>query len=160
MKRLAAIALLLLASYASVPLPAEAAITTQAPPAGPTMVVVPYNDTVTFSADVLFDFDHAALKPEAKITLDALIEKVRGIDLDVVGAVGYTDNIDSETYNVKLPVRRVEAVKAYLVSKGVAPSRIEVEGRGTRQPVADNQSAEGRMKNRRVELEVLGTIRK
>ena len=71
--------------------------------------------------------------------------------------VGHTDSIGSAEYNQKLSLRRAEAVKSYLVSKGVAASRIFVEGKGEAQPVADNKTKEGRAKNRRVEIEVVGT---
>ena len=63
-------------------------------------------------------------------------------------------------YNQKLSIRRSEAVKAYLVSKGIEPNRVYTEGKGKKQPVADNKTAEGRAKNRRTEIEVVGTRNK
>ncbi|MBO0160588.1 OmpA family protein, partial [Vibrio parahaemolyticus] len=72
-------------------------------------------------------------------------------------AVGHTDSIGSDAYNQKLSVRRAEAVKAYLVSKGIEENRVYTEGKGEKQPVADNKTSEGRAKNRRVEVEVVGT---
>ncbi|NBS66513.1 MAG: OmpA family protein [Betaproteobacteria bacterium] len=80
-----------------------------------------------------------------------------GITLEVVIAVGHTDAIGTDAYNQRLSVRRAEAVKAYLVSKGIPANRIYTEGKGKRQPVADNRTAAGRAKNRRVEVEVVGT---
>jgi OOP family OmpA-OmpF porin len=71
--------------------------------------------------------------------------------------VGHTDSVGSEAYNQKLSLRRAEAVKAYLVSKGIEANRVYTEGKGTKQPVADNKTTEGRAKNRRVEIEVVGT---
>ena len=71
--------------------------------------------------------------------------------------MGHTDSIGSDSYNQKLSVRRSEAVKAYLVSKGIEKNRVYTEGKGEKQPVADNKTAEGRAKNRRVEIEVVGT---
>ena len=68
-----------------------------------------------------------------------------------------TDSIGTDAYNQKLSVRRAEAVKAYLVSKGIEKNRVYTEGKGEKQPVADNRTAEGRAKNRRVEIEVVGT---
>jgi OOP family OmpA-OmpF porin len=78
----------------------------------------------------------------------------------VIIAIGHTDNIGSKEYNQKLSVRRAEAVKAYLVSKGIEPNRIYTEGKGLTQPIADNRTAAGRAKNRRVEIEVVGTRQK
>ncbi|MBU6437612.1 MAG: OmpA family protein, partial [Betaproteobacteria bacterium] len=69
----------------------------------------------------------------------------------------YTDSIGSDAYNQKLSVRRAEAVKAYLVSKGIEANRVYTEGKGKTNPVASNKTAEGRAKNRRVEVEVVGT---
>jgi OOP family OmpA-OmpF porin len=77
----------------------------------------------------------------------------------VIIAIGHTDSIGSVEYNLKLSVRRADAVKAYLVSKGIEPNRIYTEGKGKAQPIADC-TAEGRAKNRRVEIEVVGTRQK
>ena len=112
---------------------------------------------VTYAADAFFDFDKSVLKPEGKAKLDDLVSKVKGINLEVIIAVGHTDSIGTDAYNQKLSVRRAEAVKAYLVSKGIEKNRVYTEGKGEKQPVADNRTAEGRAKNRRVEIEVVGT---
>jgi len=112
---------------------------------------------VTFAADAFFDFDKSVLKPEGKAKLDDLVSKIKGINLEVIIAVGHTDSIGSDAYNQKLSVRRSEAVKAYLVSKGVEKNRVYTEGKGEKQPVADNKTKEGRAQNRRVEIEVVGT---
>jgi len=112
---------------------------------------------VTYAADAFFDFDKSVLKPEGKAKLDDLVGKVKGINLEVIIAVGHTDSVGSDAYNQKLSVRRAEAVKAYLVSKGIEKNRVYTEGKGEKQPVADNRTAEGRAKNRRVEIEVVGT---
>jgi OOP family OmpA-OmpF porin len=112
---------------------------------------------VTLAADVLFDFDKAILKNEGKNKLDDLATKVKAVNLEVVIAIGHTDSIGSDAYNQKLSVRRAESVKAYLVSKGVEPNRIYTEGKGEKQPVASNKTKDGRQKNRRVEIEVIGT---
>ena len=112
---------------------------------------------VTYAADAFFDFDKAVLKPAGKAKLDDLVSKVKGINLEVIIAVGHTDSVGSDAYNQKLSVRRSEAVKAYLVSKGIEKNRVYTEGKGEKQPVADNKTKEGRAKNRRVEIEVVGT---
>ncbi len=112
---------------------------------------------ITYAADAFFDFDKSVLKPEGKAKLDDVASKVKNINLEVIIAVGHTDSIGSDAYNQKLSVRRAEAVKAYLVSKGIDKSRVYTEGKGEKQPVADNKTAAGRAKNRRVEIEVVGT---
>jgi OOP family OmpA-OmpF porin len=119
----------------------------------------PVAEKVTFASDVLFDFDKSVVKPEGKSKLDDLSAKVRGVNLEVVIAIGHADSIGSDAYNQKLSVRRAESVKAYLVSKGIEANRIYTEGKGRKQPVADNRTREGRAKNRRVEIEVIGTRR-
>lgn len=120
----------------------------------------PVTEKVTFAADVFFDFDKAVLKPEGKAKLDDLVGKLKTVALEVIIAIGHTDNIGTKEYNQKLSVRRAEAVKAYLVSKGIEPNRIYTEGKGLTQPIADNRTAAGRAKNRRVEIEVVGTRQK
>ena len=117
----------------------------------------PVAEKVTFAADVLFDFDKAVVKPEGKSKLDDLSNKVKGINLEVVIAIGHADSIGSDAYNQRLSVRRAEAVKAYMISKGIEPNRVYTEGKGEKQPVADNKTSDGRAKNRRVEIEVIGT---
>ncbi|MEJ8821014.1 outer membrane protein OmpA [Variovorax humicola] len=112
---------------------------------------------VTFAADAFFDFDKSVLKPEGRAKLDDLVSKIKGVNLEVIIAVGHTDSIGSDAYNQRLSVRRAESVKAYLVSKGIERNRVYTEGKGEKQPVADNRTKEGRAKNRRVEIEVVGT---
>jgi len=112
---------------------------------------------VSFAADAFFDYDKAVLKPEAKEKLDDMVSKLNGINLEVIIGVGHTDSMGTDQYNDKLSLRRAEAVKAYLLSKGVEANRVYTEGKGEKQPVADNKTAEGRAQNRRVEIEVVGT---
>ncbi len=122
------------------------------------------------AATVGFDFDQAVLKPEGKAQLDDLANKIRGINLEVVIAIGHADVIGSDAYNQKLSVRRAEATKAYLVSKGIEPNRVYTEGKGEKQPVTGDKckklGPEHRSNkklvaclapDRRVEIEVIGT---
>ena len=139
------------------PAPRAAPAPVPAPAAPPAVVATPVSEKVTFAADAFFDFDKSVLKPEGKAKLDDLVSKMGSINLEVVIAVGHTDSIGTDAYNQRLSVRRSEAVKAYLVSKGVEKNRVYTEGKGEKQPVADNRTAEGRAKNRRVEIEVVGT---
>lgn len=135
------------------PAVAPAAAPAAAKPAAPAVAAT----KVTYAADAFFDFDKAVLKPEGKAKLDDLSEKVKGINLEVVIAVGHTDSTGKAGYNQALSNKRAEAVKAYLVSKGIESNRVYTEGKGMDQPVADNATKEGRAKNRRVEVEVVGT---
>jgi OOP family OmpA-OmpF porin len=112
---------------------------------------------VTYAADAFFDFNKSVVKPDGKAKLDDLVGKIKDINLEVIIAVGHTDAVGGDAYNQKLSVRRSESVKAYLVSKGIEKNRVYTEGKGEKQPVADNKTAEGRAKNRRVEIEVVGT---
>ena len=127
------------------------------PPPAPAPAPATVATKVTYAADAFFDFDKSVIKPEGKAKLDDLVGKIKDINLEVIIAVGHTDSVGSDTYNQKLSVRRSEAVKAYLVSKGIEKNRVYTEGKGEKQPVADNKTAEGRAKNRCVEIEVVGT---
>jgi OOP family OmpA-OmpF porin len=126
-------------------------------PATPLPAPVASSEKVSYSADAFFDFDKAVLKPAGKSALDDLTSKLAGMNLEVIIAVGHTDSVGTDEYNQKLSIRRAESVKAYLESKGVESNRVYTEGKGEKQPVADNKTDAGRAKNRRVEIEVVGT---
>nr|WP_315430386.1 OmpA family protein [uncultured Albidiferax sp.] len=143
-----------MAAPAAAPAPGAAA------PAPAVVAPAMVAEKVTYAADAFFDFNKSVLKPEGKAKLDDLVGKVKGINLEVIIAVGHTDSVGSDAYNQKLSVRRSESVKAYLVSSGIEKNRVYTEGKGEKQPVADNKTAEGRAKNRRVEIEVVGTRNK
>jgi OmpA-OmpF porin, OOP family len=142
------------APAAAAPMAAPAAAAAAAPVVAPAPAAA---SKVTYAADAFFDFDKAVLKPAGKAKLDDLIGKVKGINLEVIIAVGHTDSTGGDAYNQKLSVKRAESVKAYLVSKGIEKNRVYTEGKGEAQPVADNKTRDGRAKNRRVEIEVVGT---
>jgi OOP family OmpA-OmpF porin len=140
------------------PAPAPQAAPAPAPaPAAAAAAPATVATKVTYAADAFFDFNKSVVKPDGKAKLDDLVGKIKGINLEVIIAVGHTDAVGGDAYNQKLSVRRSEAVKAYLVSKGIEKNRVYTEGKGEKQPVADNKTAEGRAKNRRVEIEVVGT---
>jgi OOP family OmpA-OmpF porin len=141
------------APKAAAPAPAPVAKPAPAPAPAP----APVAQKVTYAADAFFDTDKSVVKPEGKAKMDDLVGKIGGINLEVIIAVGHTDSDASDAYNQKLSVKRAEAVKAYLVSKGIAANRVYTEGKGESQPVADNKTKEGKAKNRRVEIEVVGT---
>lgn len=106
--------------------------------------------------DVLFGFNQATLKPEARIRL----AKVAGIllahpDLHLQ-TEGFTDSIGSDEYNLQLSRRRAAAVRDFLISQGVQPGSIETQGYGKADPIASNATEAGRALNRRVDLVVSG----
>ncbi|BBB59857.1 hypothetical protein UNDKW_1584 [Undibacterium sp. KW1] len=119
----------------------------------------PVSEKITFSAEALFDFDKSVVKPLGKQALDDLLNKLQGMNTEVMITVGHTDSVGSDAYNQKLSIRRAEAVKAYLVSKGIDATRVYTEGKGETQPIADNKTSDGRSKNRRVTVEVVGSRR-
>jgi OOP family OmpA-OmpF porin len=146
----------------------DGALVAQAPqppaPVAPPPAIV--SQKVTYQADALFDFDKAVLKPAGKEKLDDLASKIGSLNLEVVVATGYTDRIGSDKYNDRLSLRRAQAVKAYLVSKGIESNRIYTEGKGKRNPVTTGCNQKNRKQliaclapDRRVEVEVVGTSR-
>lgn len=117
----------------------------------------PVSEKFTFAAEALFDFDQSTIKKDGRATLDALLTRLQGMNVEVIIAVGHADAVGNDAYNQKLSIRRANAVKAYLVSRGIDPARMYTEGKGETQPLADNRTAQGRAQNRRVTLEVIGT---
>jgi OOP family OmpA-OmpF porin len=152
------------------PPPPPAAAPTPPPPPPPPAPPAPTSEKVTFAADALFDFDKATLRPEGKAKMDDLVSKLAGVSLEVIIGVGYTDRIGNEKYNLNLSQRRAQAVKDYLVSKGIEPNRVYTEGKGMANPVKQcpdpkpkgeitnrKQLIDCLQPNRRVEVEVVGT---
>lgn len=135
--------------------PRPAAAAPAAAPAAAAAAAAAPASKVTFSADALFDFGKSELKPDGKAGLDGLVTRIKGINLEVAIAVGHTDSVGSDEFNQRLSLARANAVKAYLVSQGIDAARIRTDGKGESQPVADNATAEGRAKNRRVEIDVV-----
>jgi len=124
------------------------------PPAPAAARPVPPTSKKIVLRGVRFDFNKATIRPDARPVLDAAIATLKREASVLVIAEGHTDNIGSESYNLKLSRRRAEAVRDYLVAGGVSPRRITVEGLGESHPVASNATADGRAQNRRVELRV------
>lgn len=126
----------------------------------------PVAKKVTLSADALFDFNKATLRPEGTQKLAKLVEDVKGMKLEVIIAVGHADRIGTDAYNQKLSEKRAEAVKTFLVGKGIEPNRVYTEGKGEKQPVTKADQCKGPKSkkvidclqpDRRVEIEVIGT---
>jgi OOP family OmpA-OmpF porin len=137
--------------------PAAPAPAAPAKPAAPAPASV--RQAVVIQADALFDFDKSVLRPDGRKSIDDALAKLSGVDLEMVIATGHTDSIGTDAYNQRLSERRAAAVKDYLVSKGIPAAKITTLGKGESQPVATNKTAEGRQKNRRVDIEFKGVRR-
>lgn len=138
------------APRAAAPAPAQ-----KAAPAAPAPAVT--STKVTLLSDALFDFDKSVIKPEGTKKLADLTAKLKGVTVEVIIVIGYTDSVGTLKYNKALSLRRAEAVKAFLVKNGVEANRVYTEGKAFADPVGDNKTAAGRALNRRTVVEVVGT---
>jgi OOP family OmpA-OmpF porin len=132
----------------------------------------PASKKITLSADALFDFDKATLRPEGEAKLADLVKQSQDLNLEVIIAVGHSDRIGKDAYNQSLSEKRAAAVKTFLVSKGVEDKKVYTEGKGEKMPVTgtkcdkmgkENHSnkklVECLQPDRRVEIEVIGTTK-
>ncbi|WPN46057.1 MULTISPECIES: OmpA family protein [unclassified Pseudomonas] len=110
--------------------------------------------TLNDAGDVMFAFNQADLTPAAQSQLDGIMGKLEDAGVVSVKVVGHTDSVGADAYNQALSERRASSVADYLLLQGVAPSKVTSEGKGESQPIADNETEEGRAKNRRVELHI------
>lgn len=104
--------------------------------------------------DLPFETGSAVLKPGASARLDPVVTALRQHPDEQVTVRGFTDNVGSEDTNQRLSQQRAEAVRAYLISRGIPADRVVAEGLGESLPIATNQTAAGRARNRRVEIQV------
>lgn len=111
--------------------------------------------TVVLLSNVLFSLNSAEIRPEARETLDKIVEGLKAQPTVRVEVGGHTCNIGTEQYNLKLSKRRAEAVRDYLIAHGIDGSRLTAEGYGEFSPIATNETEEGRKQNRRVEFRIL-----
>ncbi len=146
-------------------------IVAAAPPQKPAVAPAPAPSrmapqSISFSADALFAFDQSVLKPEGRALLDDFARRLGGAQYEAIFVTGHTDRLGSNEYNQKLSERRANAVKDYLVSKGVPAARVKAEGRGETQPVTAPGDCKGAQSvkviaclqpDRRVHVEVTGT---
>ncbi|MCE9639382.1 MAG: OmpA family protein [Betaproteobacteria bacterium] len=121
---------------------------------------------INFSADALFDFDKAVLKPEGKAMLDELARTLQGANYEVIVTVGHADRFGSVSYNQKLSERRAAAVKDYLMSKDIPANKISTDGKGKSQPMTKPGECAGPKSakviaclqpDRRVDVDVTGS---
>jgi OOP family OmpA-OmpF porin len=121
---------------------------------------------INFSADALFDFDKAVLKPDGKTMLDELTRTLQGAKYEVIVTTGHTDRFGSAAYNQKLSERRANAVKDYLTGRQIPANKISVDGKGKTQPVTKPGDCTGPKSakviaclqpDRRVDVEVTGS---
>ena len=156
------------AAYPPPPPPAHAGAA-YPPPPPPVVKPAPAPKRFTLSADALFNFDQAIVKPEGRRQLDKLAADLKGAKFDVikiamVTVTGHTDRIGSAAYNMRLSMRRAEAVKAYLVELGIPAAKIVATGKGETHPVTKPGECKGDkatkeliaclQPDRRVEIEV------
>jgi outer membrane protein OmpA-like peptidoglycan-associated protein len=119
-------------------------------PQAPASEVITLND----AGKVLFDFDKSDLTAAARSQLDGLMGKLSHANVASIRVVGHTDSVGTDAYNKGLSERRASSVVEYLLTQGLAPEKLTSEGKGESEPVADNETDEGRAQNRRVELHI------
>ncbi len=113
-------------------------------------------EPVRVKAIANFDFDRSDVKPQDQSKLLADVAKMTDVTWQAVVVTGHTDSIGSAAYNSKLSERRAQAVKSYLVGKGLDSGMVNAGGKGLAEPVASNDSIDGRRQNRRTEIEFQG----
>lgn len=109
---------------------------------------------VTFDSGLLFDFDSANLRPAAERDLAEFANNIDEFEGTEILIVGHTDSKGSEDYNQGLSERRAGSAAEYLLNRGISSSRLNTSGKGESEPVATNETAEGRQQNRRVEVAI------
>jgi len=113
--------------------------------------------SITLGADASFDTGKADLKSDGQAKLEQLVAKLKDVNFDAITITGHTDGVGTDVANQRLSLRRANAVKQYLSSHGIDATKIKTTGRGKTSPVADNKTAQGRARNRRVEVVITGT---
>lgn len=146
---------------AAAPMPAP--VMAPVPMAPVPVAVLPMPQKMSFSADALFAFDKAELKPDGKVMLEDLVKQLKGASYDAIFVTGHADRLGRDAYNQKLSERRAETVKTYLVSQSIAADRVTAKGMGETQPVTKAGDCKGNKSasviaclqpDRRVDVEV------
>lgn len=112
---------------------------------------------VSFDSGLLFGFDSATLRPEAQENLQKLATIINRDDDTILMIVGHTDSRGDENYNLGLSERRAQSAANYMISRGLDRSRVQIEGRGEYEPLAENSTETGMQKNRRVEVAIFAS---
>ncbi len=110
---------------------------------------------VKFDSGILFDTDQAYVKPEAQTNLNNLATSLQNNPQTDITIIGHTDNTGSAAHNQDLSIRRAQAVKSIITADNVNGSRLTIEGKGDKEPIADNTTPAGRAQNRRVEIVIV-----
>jgi outer membrane protein OmpA-like peptidoglycan-associated protein len=110
---------------------------------------------VKFDSGILFGFDQSALTQNAMQNIDNLAASLIKYPNTDIMVIGHTDAVGSDDYNLKLSRERAEAVRAYAISKGVDANRLKTVGKGESEPIASNDTDDGKAKNRRVEIVIV-----
>ncbi|MGV8920788.1 MAG: OmpA family protein [Pseudomonas sp.] len=120
----------------------------------PEPTIAPAEEVITLNDQgaVLFAFNKSDLTTEAKNQLIALMDRLKSANVVSIKVIGHTDSRGTDVYNQKLSERRADSVATFLISQGLSAGKVSTQGMGKTQPVADNNTDEGRAKNRRVEL--------
>jgi OmpA-OmpF porin, OOP family len=122
----------------------------------PVTVRIQYKPATKFTLDnVHFETAKSILQPSSFVELNEIVEYMKINDKEIIEIAGHTDNVGQDADNLKLSQARAESVRNYLIKKGVAAIRLKAKGYGASQPVADNDSEEGRQKNRRTEVRLI-----
>lgn len=123
----------------------------------PGATVIPAGEgiIVKFDSGILFGFDQSDLTANAKQNIDNLAKSLNNYPNTDIMIIGHTDALGSDAYNMKLSLQRANAVRDYAIAKGVASGRLKTEGRGESEPIASNDTEEGRAQNRRVEIVIV-----
>lgn len=110
------------------------------------------NINLIMPGNITFPSDGASIKPSFYGVLDSVTEVLKEFDKTIIVASGHTDSTGSDSYNQLLSEKRARAVNDYFLNRGILPARLESVGFGESQPIASNESPQGREQNRRVEL--------
>lgn len=109
---------------------------------------------VSFDSGILFDFDSSSLRPEGYENLRKLTRIINRDDNTILMIVGHTDSRGDEDYNLRLSERRAQSASRFMISQGLDSSRIQIVGRGENEPIAENNTDDGRQENRRIEVAI------